>query len=101
MQAGTDYAVAADAGSATVTVRDDDMPAWAVTVDPEEIAEADTGAATVTVSTGGVTFAAERTIELEIAVQRRRPGAISRLPTPAGQRSPCPTGSPLRWARAR
>ena len=67
VQAGTDYAVAADAGSATVTVRDDDMPAWAVTVDPEEIAEADTGAATVTVSTGGVTFAAERTIELEIA----------------------------------
>ena len=67
VQAGSGYELSADAVSATVTVRDDDMPAWAVTVDPEEIAEADTGAATVTVSTGGVTFAAERTIELEIA----------------------------------
>ena len=51
---------------ATVTITDDDVPNWAVSVDPNTIAEAG-GTATVTVSTGGVTFPAAETIELEFA----------------------------------
>ena len=40
------------------------VPVWAVTVDPDTIAEADTGVSTVTVSTGGVSFPADQTITL-------------------------------------
>ena len=47
----------------TITILDDDVPAWAVSVAPDTIAEA-AGTATVTVSTGGVTFAAAQTIGL-------------------------------------
>ena len=65
VQAGTGYTPGANA-SATVTVRDDDVPAWAVSVDPGTIAEAG-GTSTVTVSTGGVTFAAAQTIDLDFA----------------------------------
>ena len=48
-----------------VTIEDDDRPAWEVTVSEATIAEADTGSSTVTVSTGGVTFASARTIKLD------------------------------------
>ena len=51
----------------TVSIADDDEPAWEVTVDPDTIAEADTGSSTATVSTGGVTFAGDLSIELELA----------------------------------
>ena len=47
----------------TITILDDDVPAWTVSVAPDTIAEA-AGTATVTVSTGGVTFAAAQTIDL-------------------------------------
>ncbi len=47
----------------TVTIVNDDVPEWAVSVAPATIAEA-AGTATVTVSTGGVTFAAAQTIDL-------------------------------------
>ena len=47
----------------TVTIVNDDVPEWAVSVVPDTIAEAG-GTATVTVSTGGVTFAAAQTIDL-------------------------------------
>ena len=49
----------------TVTITDDDAPVWSVSVDPSTIAEADTGSSTVTVSTGGVTFAAAKTVTLD------------------------------------
>ena len=51
--------------SATLTITDDDTPVWSVSVDPSTIAEADTGSSTVTVSTGGVTFAAAKTVTLD------------------------------------
>ncbi len=49
----------------TVTIVNDDVPEWAVSVAPATIAEA-AGTATVTVSTGGVTFAAAQTIDLSL-----------------------------------
>ena len=48
----------------TVTIVNDDVPEWAVSVAPATIAEA-AGTATVTVSTGGVTFEAAQTIDLD------------------------------------
>ena len=50
----------------TLTIIDDDAPNWAVTVDPAAIAEAG-GTATVTVSTGGGTFADPQGITLSFA----------------------------------
>ena len=47
----------------TLTIIDDDAPDWAVTVDPAAIVEAG-GTATVRVSTGGGTFADDRSILL-------------------------------------
>ena len=52
-------------GEMVVAIEDDDRPAWEVTVSDATIAEADTGSSTVTVSTGGVTFASARTIKLD------------------------------------
>ena len=49
----------------TVTITDDDTPAWTVGVSPSSIAE-DGGASTVTVSTGGVTFTEDKTITLAL-----------------------------------
>ena len=48
---------------ANVTITDDDVPAWSVTVSPASIGEAD-GSATVTVSTGGVTYEDNETVGL-------------------------------------
>ena len=50
----------------TVTILNDDVPEWALSVDPATIAEAG-GSATLTVRTGGVTFADAQTIELDFA----------------------------------
>ena len=47
-----------------ITITDDDTLAFEVSVDPDEIGEADTGSSTVTVSTGAVTFATDQEIEL-------------------------------------
>ena len=60
---GTDYAVAADGGSAEVVVEDDDVATFAVALSVETVAEG--ASATVTVSiAGGVTFAAGQTVTL-------------------------------------
>ena len=50
---------------ATLTITDDDTPTWTVGVSPASIAE-DGGTSTVTVSTGGVTFATNQTIVLAL-----------------------------------
>ena len=52
-------------GSATVTISANDPPAWKVAVSADIIAEGES--ATVTVSTGGVTFAADQTITLTLS----------------------------------
>ena len=63
-RAGLDDAIAlVNDPVSTVTIVDDDEPAWTLSVDPATIAEA-AGTATVTVSTGGVTFEAAQTIDL-------------------------------------
>ena len=49
--------------AATLEITDDDEPAYALAVNPAKIAETD-GVSTVTVSTGGVGFPADRTIAL-------------------------------------
>ena len=48
----------------TVTIINDDEPSWALEVTPASIAEADTSSATVSVSSGGVTFTSAKTINL-------------------------------------
>ena len=48
----------------TVTIEDDDEPNWALSVAPVSIAEASESSATVSVSSGGVTFTSARTISL-------------------------------------
>ena len=53
--------------SVAVLVADDDQAAWTVTVAPAMIAEADRGAAAVTVDTGGFMFAAAQAIGLDFA----------------------------------
>ena len=52
-------------GTATITIPENDPPAFSMTVDPAgaDIAEGET--ATVTVSTGGVTFATRQTVALD------------------------------------
>ena len=52
-----------DPASAAVTLEDDDEPMWEVSVSAMEIAETG-GTATVTVSTGGVSFTEDKTITL-------------------------------------
>ena len=59
-----------DTGSpatATVTIADADDPSWAVSLTPASIAEENETSATVTVSTGGVTFTEPKTIMLGFA----------------------------------
>ena len=48
----------------TVTITNDDEPSWALSVNPELIAEADASSSTVSVSSGGVTFTSSKTIDL-------------------------------------
>ena len=52
--------------SASVTIADDDAPIWSVTVSPASIGES-AGEATLTVSTGGVTYEADQTFDLAYA----------------------------------
>ena len=53
--------------TAAVTIADDDDPNWAVSLTPASIAEENETSATVTVSTGGVTFTEPKTIMLGFA----------------------------------
>ena len=57
--------ITAEGAQATVTITDDDESSFTVTAVPTSIAE-DGGATTVTVSTGGVTFADDREIALTL-----------------------------------
>ena len=59
--------VTVQATPATGTIKDDDTLSFEVSVDPDEIGEADTGSSTVTVSTGDVTFATNQEITLGFA----------------------------------
>ena len=63
LQAGAGYTAVADSSSAEIAVEDDDAPDWSVAVSPAEIGEAG-GTATLTVSTGGATFADSQTLSL-------------------------------------
>ena len=54
-------------GSATITISDDDIANFALSVSPAEITEGGTATATVTAATGGVTFAAVQTITLALS----------------------------------
>ena len=54
-------------GAMVVTIEDDDKPDWTLTVEPDTIAEAGTEYSTVTVLTGGKTFATDQTITLLLA----------------------------------
>ena len=74
---GETIVVTAEGAEATVTITDDDEPSFAVTVSSSAIAEAE-GASTVTVSTGGVTFVADREIS-----RRTRTGTTRAKPWPA------------------
>ena len=60
------YAIAPDAGSATVLVEDDDVAEFAVSIAPAEIGEGASATAEVRI-TNGVTFAAAQTIEFGFA----------------------------------
>ena len=63
---GTGYTVSSNAGSAQVSVADNDAAVFAVTLSPAEVAEG--ASATLTVSLGGgVTFAAAREIGLALS----------------------------------
>ena len=62
---GEGYAAAADAGSAQMTVEDNDAPSWDVSPSAVEIAEGET--ATLTVSAGTVTFAEAQVLALRTA----------------------------------
>ena len=62
---GEGYAAAAEAGSAQVSVEDNDAPSWTVSPDAVEIAEGAT--ATLTVSAGAVTFAEAQHLAIRIA----------------------------------
>ena len=55
------------APAANATIADNDTAMFSLEVDPDAIAEEETGSATVTVDTGGVTFASAQTITLELS----------------------------------
>ena len=63
LQAGAGYAVSEENGSAAVVFEENDVPEFAVTLEPGEIAEGETATLTVAI-TNGVTFRAAQTIAL-------------------------------------
>ena len=72
-----------ESSSVTVTIKDDDEPAWRVTAAPSEIAEA-AGGATLTVSTGGIPFAEDQTIVLDLSGGTATAGEDFRLSDSGG-----------------
>ena len=60
------YGSVTTANSVTVTVTDNDASSWSVEAVPDQIPEAG-GVATLTLSTGGVTFTADQTIGLTVS----------------------------------
>ena len=63
LQAGAGYAVSEESASASVVFEENDVPEFAVTLEPGEIAEGGTATLTVAI-TNGVTFRAAQTITL-------------------------------------
>ena len=61
---GEGYSAAANAGSAQVSVEDNDAAAFTVTAAPEAIAEGESATLTVAIA-NGVTFAEDQTVELD------------------------------------
>ena len=62
-----DGIAAGDPAAATLTLADDDVPSWSLSLEPTTVAEAG-GTATLTVSTGGaVTFEVDRTVALTLS----------------------------------
>ena len=51
--------------TAALTITDDDEPSWGLSAAPASISESSESSSTLTVSTGGVTFASEQTISLD------------------------------------
>ena len=66
LQDGEGYAVSADNASASVVLEEDDVPEFAVSVDPAEIAEGESATVTVQI-TNGVTFRKAQTIALSVS----------------------------------
>ena len=64
-EAAETIVVAAEGAQRTITITDDDTTSFTVTASPSSVAEAG-GESTVTVSTGGVTFADDREITLTL-----------------------------------
>ena len=74
LEEGEGYTVSAEQGAATVVLEESDVPEFAVSVDPAEIAEGET--ATVRVrTTNGVTFEADQAITLDFAGSTAAEGA--------------------------
>ena len=63
LQAGAGYAVSGERGSASLVFEENDVPEFAVTLEPGEIAEGETATLTVAI-TNGVRFRAAQTIAL-------------------------------------
>ena len=64
--AGEGYTVAAENASAAVVLEENDVPAFAVSVEPAEIAEGESATVTVAI-TNGVTFRQPETIDLAVS----------------------------------
>ncbi|WP_420636992.1 Ig-like domain-containing protein [Candidatus Palauibacter sp.] len=92
---GAGYRVAPGAGSADVTVEDDDAAVFTLLVDPAAIAEGEASAVTVAI-TNGATFALDQTIALSVTSGTAAKGtdytiAPESLTLPAGQGSAAAT----------
>ena len=78
IQEGEGYAVSEDAGSTTVVLEENDVAEFALTVDPEPVAEGSSATLTVAI-TNGVRFAESQTITLEVTGGTASAGADFRL----------------------
>ena len=83
----------------TLTITDDDEPAWSVVAVPLVIAETG-GVATLTVSTGGVTFATDRAIALDLAGSTATAGIDFALANGSGAALTSPYDLTLRAAES-
>ena len=66
LEDGEGYTVSADSASAAVVLEENDIAEFALSVDPDEVAEGDSATVTVAIS-NGVTFAEDQTIALDFA----------------------------------
>ena len=66
LEDGEGYTVSAESASAAVILEENDIAEFALSVDPDEVAEGDSATVTVAIS-NGVTFAEDQTIALDFA----------------------------------